>query len=166
MFQTTIYGFIARDDDHMIPKVLKDKVTKGILVGVEVYNKNENLMHWVKCLFWNNHLSNLYPYLKKGKHIIVMGDLSFSAYLSRDQQPKVDLNLKVNALYFCKTLNGDIIHKSTPISASNEKKVLHKEKDPSSMNSIFDSIYGKPTQPDQPDLFSHGNDIPDLEIPF
>lgn len=170
MLQTTIYGFIARDDDHMIPKVLQGKVTKGILVGVEVYHKNENIMHWVKCFFWNNHLSNLYPYLKKGKQVIVLGDLTFSPYLSKDQEPKVDLNLKVNSFYFCKTLNGDIINKSPSHKSTEERKTIKSvnnvEPNPSSINSMFDSIYGKPNQPNQPDLFSYGDDVPDLEVPF
>lgn len=161
MFQTTIYGFIARDDDHMIPTTLQGKVTKAILVGVEVYRKHENSMLWVKCFFWNNHLSNLYPYLKKGKQVIILGDLTFSPYLSKQQEPKVDLNLKVNSFYFCKTLNGDIINKSPSTQAQHQT-----EKNPEAINSILDSIYGKPSQPNQPDLFSYGNDIPDLEVPF
>lgn len=160
MFQLTIYGFIARDDDTMIPKVLSDKVSKGILVGVEYFKKKEEHMHWVKCFFWNNHLSNLYPYLKKGKQVIITGDLSFSPYLNREQQPKVDITLKVLTLTFCKSLNGDIIQ------PTNSKPQLKTSPAPSNINDIFDSLCGKPSLPNQPDIFSYGNDVPDLEIPF
>lgn len=160
MFQLTIYGFIARDDDTIIPKGLSDKVSKGILVGVEYFKKKEEHMHWVKCFFWNNHLSNLYPYLKKGKQVILTGDLSFSAYLNREQQPKVDITLKVLTLTFCKTLNGDIIQKA---HSQPQVKTISS---PSDMNAVFDSIYGKPSISNQQDIFSYGNDVPDLEIPF
>lgn len=161
MFYTTIYGFIAKDDEDLIPEPLKPYVSKALLVGVPYYIKKEEKVHWVKCFFWKDHLVNLYPFLTKKKYVIVTGHLAFSPYITRAKEAKINISLKVSTITICKSIKAE-----ENLADSETATESAKPQESVNMNAVFDSIYGKPTQPDQPDLFSHGNDIPDLEIPF
>lgn len=73
--------------------------------------------------FQENHLGKFADYLKKGSGLIVMGTPSFSTWIDRNGQARIDLNVRASNLEF-PTLGGNKDEQKTeqePVARTAEK---------------------------------------------
>jgi len=53
---------------------------------------------YVECAIWNRE--NIYPFIKKGSHVVIQGEASATAYINKEQKAIAVLNCKVDSIEF------------------------------------------------------------------
>ncbi len=69
-------------------------------------SKQEKTVWWNVTL-WRERAENLYQYIKKGKKVMVIGEVEGHAYTNKDGQPAVSLELTANDFKFLDSKSDD-----------------------------------------------------------
>lgn len=98
--QTTIVGRIGQDAIlNYTPQGLA--ICKFSVAVSKVTGKGESRKEhttWVNCTAWRERAENLSSYLKKGTLVMVIGEVSVSAYTNKEGKPAASLELNANEI--------------------------------------------------------------------
>jgi single-strand DNA-binding protein len=61
---------------------------------------------WFKVTCWNKLAETTNQYLKKGRQVMVMGEVKASAFMGQDGQPRASLDLRARDVRFIGTREG------------------------------------------------------------
>lgn len=89
----TFAGYLGRDAE--LRSTPSGKTVMNFSVGVSVGFGDEKKTLWVGCALWGERAEKLHPYLKKGKPVVVTGDIELRTYTTRDNEHGAELVLNV-----------------------------------------------------------------------
>ena len=98
-------GRLGRDAEIKTTANQKKYITFTLAVDSRGKDGEKTTDWFTVSSFQENHLGKFADYLKKGTGLIVMGTPSFSTWLDRNGQPRIDLNVRASNLEF-PTLGG------------------------------------------------------------
>ncbi len=99
MQKIIVMGFVGRDPEERVTSTGKKVVSFPL--GLNFKKHGEKLTVWYKVSSWNEQHSSILSYLKKGKCVIVMGDLSPpSTYQNKRGDISVDLSINADSISF------------------------------------------------------------------
>ena len=91
----TISGRIGRDCELVATQTGKELVKFSFAC-----NNYQGEAQWFECISFAQNHKKLQPYLEKGKRLVVQGEISAQAYLSKQGEPKAKLTIMVRDLVF------------------------------------------------------------------
>lgn len=91
----TFTGHLGRDAS--IKEVGSSKVTK-IVIAVNTGFGDRKRTDWIECSLWGARGEKLLPWLKKGAHVGVTGEVTARAWQGRDGQPKASMELRLSEI--------------------------------------------------------------------
>ncbi len=107
--QTIIVGNVGRDAElSYTPQGVA--VAKFSVAVTKYTGKGEDRKEkttWFRVTMWREKAENLHQYVKKGKKIMVIGEIDASAYTNKDGQPTASLELTANTVQFLDSRNAD-----------------------------------------------------------
>jgi len=99
MQKIIVMGFVGRDPEEKYTSN-GTKLTTFPL-GINYTKGGEKLTVWYKINCWVDQCSNILPYIKKGKCITVMGELSPpTTYQNKKGDIAVDMSIKCQSIDF------------------------------------------------------------------
>lgn len=109
MNEITVTGYLGNDAQV---KDVKDQKVINFSVATnrnftDATGAKKSSTTWVECSMWRKS-DNVSTYLKKGKHVLVKGEPSASAYLSKDTlEPKGVMHCFVEEIEFLDKQNAE-----------------------------------------------------------
>lgn len=102
MNELTLTGYLGNDAQV---KEVKDQKVINFSVGTsrnftDVAGEKKSVTTWVDCSLWRK-TDNISTYLTKGKHVLIKGEPSATAYLSKENlEPKGVLHCNIEDIEF------------------------------------------------------------------
>jgi len=100
--QTIIVGNVGRDAElNYTPQgvaVAKFSVAVSKVTGKGESRKEKTT--WFRVTIWREKAENLHQYIKKGKKLMVVGEIDASAYTNKDGAPTASLELTASDVRF------------------------------------------------------------------
>lgn len=100
--QTIVVGNVGRDAElSYTPQGIA--VAKFSVAVSKITGKGENRQErttWFRVTIWRERAESLSQYIKKGKKIMVVGEIDASAYTNKNGQPTASLELTANEIRF------------------------------------------------------------------
>ena len=110
VLELNVIGYIGKD--VVVKEVNGKKVAEFSIAHSEAYKNKEGLRvektTWVSCAYWTGEA--VWPYLKKGTMVRLMGTPSVQAYVKKDGQLASDLRMSVIT---CKLLAKPAVNAGT-----------------------------------------------------
>ncbi len=100
--ETIIVGNVGRDAElSYTPQGVA--VAKFSVAVTKYTGKGEDRKEkttWFRVTMWRERAENLHQYIKKGKKVLVVGDIDASAYTNKDGAPTASLELTASDIRF------------------------------------------------------------------
>jgi single-strand DNA-binding protein len=100
--QVIIVGNVGRDAElSYTPQGIA--VAKFSVAVSKITGKGESRQEkttWFRVTLWRERAENLYQYIKKGKKVMVIGEVDVNAYTTKEGQPAATLELTANDFKF------------------------------------------------------------------
>jgi single-strand DNA-binding protein len=107
--QLIIVGNVGKDAElSYTPQGIA--VAKFSVAVSKVTGRGENKQEkttWFRVTIWRERAENLSQYIKKGKKLMVIGEVDASAYTNKDGQPTASLELTANDIRFLDSRSED-----------------------------------------------------------
>ena len=101
--QTMIIGNLGKDPEMRYTQDGTPVTDFTVAVSRRHKDRNGQMQEettWFKVTCWRELAQTVYQYLKKGRQVMVIGDIKASAYIGQDGQPRVSLELTAREVKF------------------------------------------------------------------